>query len=75
MKYTLLLLVNTATAFSQHLNDSLVSKVENGLTLPMVLAINETIELKNIYDELQTRKVNGVSIAVINDHKIEWAKT
>ena len=49
-----------------------ISRVENGL-LPAIIAKGEDASMK-LADRMAFHKVPGVSIAVINDAKLEWAK-
>lgn len=50
-----------------------ISLVENGL-IPAIRIQGLPLERKNIVDQMKEMKVPAVSIAVINDGKIEWAK-
>lgn len=76
MRQTLLfiLFLSSFSGFCQSFPDSLLKSVENGLVKQTLLPFGENIQTKNIYDQLKARKVNGTSIAVINNYKIEWAK-
>ncbi len=56
--------------FSQN-QDSLITKVENGL-LPYVLIEGEPSF--NLQDRMDYYKVPGISIAVIKDFKVAWSK-
>lgn len=66
--------MSSASGLAQPLTDSLISSVEKGLTKQAVLSIGESIHTNSIYDRLKLEKVNGVSVAVINNSKIEWSK-
>ena len=59
---------------AQILRESSISNVENGLIKQSVIPINESKKGSSILVELQAERVNGMSVAVINDFKIEWAK-
>jgi CubicO group peptidase (beta-lactamase class C family) len=50
-----------------------IEKVENGL-LPAILIKNAEVKRYNIHERMNHYKVTGVSIAVINNGEIEWAK-
>jgi CubicO group peptidase (beta-lactamase class C family) len=50
-----------------------ISKVENGLLLPVQIK-GQPAERMQLAARMEYYKVPGVSIAVINDYKIEWAK-
>jgi CubicO group peptidase (beta-lactamase class C family) len=50
-----------------------ISKVENGLLLPVQIK-GQPVEKMRLADRMEHYKVPGVSVAVINDYKIEWAK-
>jgi len=50
-----------------------IRRVENGL-LPAVIVKGEPAAAMNIADRLQFYKTPGVSVAVINNGKIEWAR-
>ena len=50
-----------------------IERVENGLT-PAVVIEGRAPEKWNLVDRMAHYKVPGVSVAVINDHQIEWAK-
>jgi CubicO group peptidase (beta-lactamase class C family) len=57
---------------SSNLNQQ-ISKVENGLLLPVQIK-GQPAKRMRLEDRMEYYKVPGVSIAVINDYKIEWAK-
>jgi CubicO group peptidase (beta-lactamase class C family) len=50
-----------------------IQRVDNGL-INAVLIKGQPVEKWNIVDRMKHYKVPGVSIAVINNYKIEWAK-
>ncbi|HDZ26637.1 hypothetical protein LCGC14_0774530 [marine sediment metagenome] len=50
-----------------------IQRVDNGLIRAVVIK-DQPIEKWNIVDRMKHYKVPGVSIAVINNYKIEWAK-
>jgi len=83
---TLFILVN-ANCFGQKKNsiDVRIRNVENGLvkykwdtnyTVDMIIDIKriDTMPKLNIFNQMRDYKIPGVSIAVINDFKIDWAK-
>lgn len=61
--------------FSQTAENGLIDNVENGLVKQTIVPFGEHIQTGNIYDRLKAYKVNGVSIAVIDNYQIAWAKT
>lgn len=76
-----------ATGYGQPLTtvEERIKRVENGLvkykwdkdyTVDMIIDSKriDTMPKLNIYDRMQDLKIPGVSIAVINDFKVEWAK-
>lgn len=58
---------------SNQLNQERISRVENGL-LPAVLIKGEPVTTMKLDERMKFYHVKGVSIAVINNGKIEWAK-
>lgn len=52
--------------------DVRIQRVENGLINPVI--IKGQPEKMSLSDRMEHYKVPGISIAVINDYKIEWAK-
>ena len=50
-----------------------IQRVDNGL-INAILIKGQPVEKWNIVDRMKHYKVPGVSIAVINNYKIEWAK-
>ncbi len=58
---------------ANQLNQERTSRVENGL-LPAVLIKGEPVSTMKLDERMKFYNVKGVSIAVINDGKIEWAK-
>lgn len=50
-----------------------ISRVENSL-LPAVLIKGEPVSTMNLAERMKHYNVKGVSVAVINDGRIEWAK-
>ena len=70
-----LILFFIPSGFSQSISDPQIYQVENGLIKQTIIPVGETIPTKNIYDQLKAHKVNGISIAVINNYAIAWAKT
>ncbi len=53
--------------------DQHISRVENGL-LPSIVLASDTAPQMNILDRMKHYHVPGLSIAVINHGRIEWAK-
>lgn len=68
----LLLLLSTKTSWSQD-TASKIQKVENGLTVPTIFS-NDNATHKNILQKLRKHKVNGASVAVIHNGKLDWSK-
>lgn len=50
-----------------------IETIENNL-LPSLIVEGEAVEGMNIYDRMEHYQIPGVSIAFLNDGKIEWAK-
>jgi len=50
-----------------------IQRVESGL-LKAILIKGQPVEKMRLADRMERYKVPGVSIAVINDYKIEWAR-
>lgn len=50
-----------------------IERVENGL-VPAICIQGKPLSKKNLLNQMQELKIPAVSIAVINDGKIEWAK-
>ncbi|MCU0467370.1 MAG: beta-lactamase family protein [Arcicella sp.] len=75
-KILIILMAFANNIFSQVLLGNLQEKVlavENGLMLPIYLK-DSTVAPMNLLDRMKFHHVKGLSIAVINDGKIEWAK-
>jgi len=53
--------------------DQRIERVENGLLLPVIIKGQPSVSMK-LADRMQFFKTPGVSIAVINNGKIEWAR-
>ncbi|MCK5148927.1 beta-lactamase family protein [bacterium] len=68
-----LLVLLCACQSSQERLSTEILQIENGL-LPKILVAGEALEPYNIIDRMARYKVPGVSIAVILDGKIRWAK-
>ena len=51
-----------------------IDQVEQGLTNDVLLFHGQAVRTKNILDRMQHHKLNGLSIAVINNGTLEWAK-
>lgn len=75
MQYLLLLIVTSFPfiAFAQAPNER-ITQVENGLVKQGIVENREALGGQNIFDRLHYHKVNGASVAVINNNKIEWVK-
>lgn len=72
ISFTLILLAFSSETVSSQ-SEERIRRVENGLL--KLIKIKGQRELKlNISDRMEFYKVPGVSIAVINNHEIEWAK-
>lgn len=67
-----LLLFPACETFTPKLNEK-IQRVENGL-LKQIVIKGQPIEKMKIAHRMEHHKVPGVSIAVINNFKIEWAK-
>jgi CubicO group peptidase (beta-lactamase class C family) len=50
-----------------------IRAVENGLLAPVVIK-GRAVQRANLFERMKARNVRGVSIAVINNYEIEWAK-
>ena len=50
-----------------------IQRVENGL-LPSTVIKGQSLPTMKLADRMKYHKIPGVSIAVINDYKIEWAR-
>ncbi len=53
--------------------DQRIERVENGLLLPVIIKGQPSVPMK-LADRMQFFKTPGVSIAVINNGRIEWAR-
>lgn len=51
-----------------------MARVENGLTTDIMIPEGSSIKEMDLRSRMKSHKVNGVSIAVINDGKVEWAR-
>ncbi len=51
-----------------------IKEVENGLTKAEFVTKGEAFIKGDVYDRMKERRVNGVSVAVVNNGKIEWMK-
>jgi CubicO group peptidase (beta-lactamase class C family) len=65
--------VSNAQANKTSTLEAKISRVENGLVQPFQIK-GEKVEKWNIAERMKHYKVPGVSIAVINNGKVEWAK-
>ena len=52
-----------------------IHAVENGFSLPSIVPQDGTFPRKNIYQKLRDYKVNGASVAVIHNGKLDWSRT
>jgi CubicO group peptidase (beta-lactamase class C family) len=71
--FTFLILLLLFPACKKTKSNEHISKVENGLLLPVQIK-GQPVEKMRLADRLEYYKVPGVSLAVISDYKIEWAK-
>ncbi|WP_455169581.1 serine hydrolase domain-containing protein [Aegicerativicinus sediminis] len=76
--YTLLFLIfliscQSKTEETDELLEARISRIENGLQ-PNLQIEGDSIPNYNINDRLKELGIPGVSIAILNDGKIEWAK-
>lgn len=69
--FILFLLITVTSNFAADTIQSNIKKVENGL-LPRIPVKNKF--KWNIYERMKHYRVPGVSVAVINNYRIEWAK-
>ena len=70
---SLLFLLTIINACAQQAGEKeIISKVENSLSPDVVYG--DTTPKLNILQQMKTYNINGVSIAVIKDYKIDWAK-
>lgn len=67
----LLLFISTLPVFAAAMDH--IQAVENGL-LPPVVIKGRALQPANIVERMKALHVRGVSIAVINNYEIEWAK-
>lgn len=65
--------VNTAQNSASDAVNKMKASVENGL-LPPIPTPGQPVACKNIEQRMTDLGVRGVSIAVINNHKVEWAQ-
>jgi CubicO group peptidase (beta-lactamase class C family) len=68
--FALLLTINTGAQTKDQ--KDIITKVENNLAPDIVYG--DTIPKLNILQQMAAYKINGLSIAVIKNYKIEWAK-
>ncbi|HJQ68426.1 MAG TPA: serine hydrolase [Blastocatellia bacterium] len=68
----LLVLILPLTAFGQSNDQARIGRVEVGLLPPVIIKGEAGWAIK---DRMKHYKVPGVSVAVINDFKVDWAKT
>ncbi len=67
----LILILTFSICFAQGDMETRIKNVENGLLPPVIIKGVNTWTIK---ERLQLYKIPGVSIAVINNFKVEWAK-
>ena len=72
--FFLLLISIQNPVFSQELN-SRIDKVENGLTLQKTLAPGESNTTANLVEQMKNYKIQGASVAVVSEGRIDWSKT
>lgn len=68
---TIVLIIFSQISFAQDNLEKRIRNVESGLLPPVIV---KGIDTWNIYDRMEHYKIPGVSIAVIKDFKVEWAK-
>src|SRR5688500_14178102 len=69
----LLLAAHAAVLANPDALDERIQRIENGL-LPTVLVKGETPQSTRLADAMAAAQVPGVSVAVIEDGKIAWAR-
>jgi CubicO group peptidase (beta-lactamase class C family) len=76
MKSFYLILFTSISSFcySQSYSESKVTKIENGLTEDIITFDTSTIKKMNIDERMKHYHVNGLSIAVIDSGRLQWAK-
>jgi CubicO group peptidase (beta-lactamase class C family) len=63
-----------STCYCQTNIESKINRIENGLTQEVISFDTSAINKMNILDRMKYYKVNGVSIAVIENGELQWAK-
>ncbi|HEX6717052.1 MAG TPA: serine hydrolase [Pyrinomonadaceae bacterium] len=66
-------LIPTSQAQTPSSVEERIDRVENGL-LPPAIIKGEAVSRMKLPERMQFYKTPGVSVAVINDHRIEWAR-
>ncbi len=76
MKYSLIITLFSlfSSAYCQTNVESKINRIENGLTQEIISFDTSTINKMNILDRMKYYKVNGLSIAVIENGGIQFAK-
>src|SRR5215203_2764827 len=76
MKYFLIITLFGlfSSAYCQTDIESKIYRIENGLTAEVISYDTTSIKKMNILDRMMYYKVNGVSIAVIENSEIQWIK-
>src|SRR5215204_5593499 len=76
MKYSLIIIVFSlySSAYCQTNIEGKINRIENGLTQEFISYDTASINRMNIVDRMKHYKVNGVSIAVIENGEIQWTK-
>lgn len=76
MKFFLLFWLSSIAAFSfsQNYSESKIASIENGLTASVITFDTSSVQKANIYDRMKHYKVNGLSIAIIDNGKLQWSK-
>jgi CubicO group peptidase (beta-lactamase class C family) len=72
----LLIFFTIASNATNHVSPEIqqkIQRIENGLLYPIVIR-GESIERMNLLERMKFYKTPGVSIAFINDGRIEWAR-
>ena len=64
---------SSSAEFNQRDVEQRIRRIENGLLLPVVVKGERIVSMK-LADRMQFYKTPGVSVAVINNGRIEWAR-
>ena len=73
--FFLIFLVSISSfCYSQEYLVSKISSVENGLTEDVITSASSSIKKMNINERMKHYHVNGLSIAVVDSGRLQWAK-